>query len=156
MDKNSLIVALARRDMVGRARRRRLEAAEVLLQISQVGEVVRRLEVVGDGVKVDPVLRQQGLIFPEAVDEIALVGLLLPAPGRLWRDDAALDLGLDAVGAWLLLVATDFSLLAQDARVAARQLHRRRFGHGGPRRRRRRRRFGKRLFGCHGIRGLRL
>jgi hypothetical protein len=98
--------------MVDGARRRRLEAAEVVLQAVDIVSVVGRLEVVGDGFKVDAVLRQQGLVLAQAVDEVPLMRLLLPAPGRLWGDNAAVDLGLDAVGTRLLLVAADLSLLA--------------------------------------------
>ena len=121
--------------MVRSARRGRLEPAKVMLQVGDIIAVIRGLQIVGDRLKVDAVLRQQILILPEAVDEIPLMRLLLPTPGWLWRDHAALDLGLDAVGAWLLLVATDFSLLAQDTRVAPGQFHHRRFGLGAPLRR---------------------
>jgi hypothetical protein len=106
-----------------------------MLQVGDIIAMIRGLQIVGDRLKVDAVLRQQILILPEAVDEIPLMRLLLPAPGWLWRDHAALDLGLDAVGTWLLLVATDFSLLAQDTRVTPGQFHHRRFGLGAPLRR---------------------
>lgn len=107
----------------------------------------------GDGVEGDAMLREQGLIFPEAVDEIALMRLLLPAAGRLRRDDATLYSGLDAVGTRLLLVATDLSLLTQDTRVASGQFHHRRLKCGAPRGRRQRKRrgLGGGQIGGHGL-----
>lgn len=85
-----------------------------MLQISYVVAVVARLEIVADGVKVDAGLGEEGLIFLEAVDEVPLMRLLLPTTWWLRRDNPALNVGLDAVGAWLLLIAANLPLLTQD------------------------------------------
>jgi hypothetical protein len=87
------------------------------------GAGVGDLEIGAEAVKLDAVLGQERLVLAEALDEIALGHALLAATGRLGRHDAALDTGLDAVGAWLALVAADLALLAQDARVAPGHLH---------------------------------
>ena len=115
MGKNSLIVTLLGRGMVGDRGWRRLEAAQVLFKVCYVIGIFRGLEIMGDGVEVDAVLRQERLVLAEAVYQVPFVRLLLPAPGRLGRDNAAVDVGLDTVRAWLLLVAPDFTLLTQDA-----------------------------------------
>lgn len=127
-------MAVVWRDVVGVTGRGRLEPAEILFQVGDIVTVVQRLQIVGDGLKVDAGLGEQRLIFAQAVDEVPLVRLLLPTPGRLRRHDAAFDLGLDAIGTWLLLIAAHFSLLAENAGVATRQFHHRRLGHGDPRR----------------------
>lgn len=100
--------------MVGRAGRGRLQATKILFQISNIVPVVAVFEIVGDGLKVDTVLGQERLIFPEPVDQIPLVWLLLPPAWRLRRHHATLDPGLDAVGAGLLFVATHLPLLTED------------------------------------------
>lgn len=101
--------------MICGTRRGCLEPAEVLLQVGNIVDGIRGFEVVGNGLKVDAVLREEGFIFLEAVDEVPLMRLLLAAPRRLGRDDATLDTGLDAVGTGFLLVATDLALLTKDA-----------------------------------------
>jgi hypothetical protein len=77
--------------------------------------VVGRLELVGDRLETDAGLRHHRLIFAQTLEQVTLMRLLLPAPGRLWGHDAALDLGLDAVGTGLLFIAAYLSLLTQDA-----------------------------------------
>jgi len=103
------------------------------------GAGVGDLNIGAEAVKLDAVLGQEGLVLAEALDEVALGHALLAAAGRLGRDDAALDAGLDAVRAWLALIAADLALLAQDARVAPGHLHQigdvRKGGGGGRRRR---------------------
>lgn len=144
--------------MVGDRGRRRLEAAEVLLKVGHIVGILGWLEILCYGVEVDAVLGQEVLILAEAVYQVPLMGLLLPAAGRLRRDDTTLDVGLDAVRAGLLFVAPNLTLLTQDTRVAPRQLHHRWFrtrdgrqGHGEGYPLRRRRWFGALgLLGSHG------
>lgn len=100
--------------MVGSARRGGLQTTKILLQVGNIVAVFAGLEVVTDGVEVDTSLGQEGLIFLEAVDEVPLMRFLLAPTGRLRRHHAALDVGLNAVGAGFLLIATDLSLLTQD------------------------------------------
>lgn len=101
--------------MICGTRRGCLEPAKVLLQVGNIVDAFRNFEVVGNRLKVDAMLRKEGFIFLEAVDEVPLMRLLLAAPRRLGRDNAALDAGLDAVGTRFLLVATDLALLTKDA-----------------------------------------
>ena len=121
-------LAVLRRVLLVAGGRRGLEADEVVLQLVDLvdGGGVRRLEVVGDGLEGHAVLVEEGLVLLEAVDELALVGFLLPPARGLGWHHAALDLGLDAVGTGLVLVTPNLALLAQDARVAPCQLHDRR------------------------------
>lgn len=97
-------------------RRGRLKPAQVVLQLVDVveGRAVRGLVLGGDGLKVDVVLEEQGLVLAQAFDEIPLVGLLLPPPRRLRRDHAALNPGLDAVCTWFVLITTNLALLTQN------------------------------------------
>lgn len=60
-------------------------------------------------------LGHQVLVFPKSLDEVPLMRLLLPASWWLWGHDATLDLGLEAVGARLLLVTSNLALLTQHA-----------------------------------------
>ena len=96
--------------MIVAAGRRRLQPAEVLLQLAHVLPVIRRPKLMGDGFEADAMLGQQRFVLLEAIYEIPLLWLFLPPPGRLRWDDSTLDLGLDTVGAGLLLVAAYFSL----------------------------------------------
>lgn len=86
-----------------------------MLQVGNILSVVAWFEIVSDGIEVDAGLGEEGLIFPEPVNQVSLVWLLLPPARWLRRNDSALDVGLDAVGARLLLVATNLPLLTQYA-----------------------------------------
>ena len=96
--------------MIVAAGRRRLQPAEILLQLAHIFPVIRRPELMGDGIEGDAMLGQQRLVLLEAIYEVSLLWFLLPPPGRLRWDDSTLDLGLDTVGAGLLLIAAYFSL----------------------------------------------
>lgn len=89
-----------------------------LLNRARVGD----LDVRAEGLELDAVLRQQDLVAPQTVNKVTLRNALLPSPRRLGWHDAAVDAGLDAVGAWLLLVTAHLALLAEDAAVAAGDL----------------------------------
>ncbi|KAG7131264.1 hypothetical protein HYQ46_009721 [Verticillium longisporum] len=80
-------------------------------------------EVTSDRVDADTVLGEQRLVLLEAVNEVLLLESLLPPARGVRRHDAALDAGLDTVGAWFPLVAADFPLLTQDTGGATSQFH---------------------------------
>lgn len=85
---------------------------------------IRGLEILTNRLEVDAMVREQGLVLPEAIDELPLLGLLLPAAGRLRGDHLASDASLDAVGTRLLLVATNLALLTENTAVTPGQLDR--------------------------------
>lgn len=96
--------------MIVAAGRRRLQPTEILLQLAHIFSMICRPELMGDGVEAHAMLGQQRLVLLEAIYKVPLLWFLLPPPGRLRRDDSTLDLGLDTVGAGLLLIAAYFSL----------------------------------------------
>lgn len=114
------------RPVIGGGRGTRPETAHIILEISHIVAVVRRvcLEIGSSNrVKVDAMLRKKAFVFTKAVDEVAFLGFILLSPARrLRRDDAAFDPGLDTVGTWFLFVAANFALLAKDTRVTTGKL----------------------------------
>ena len=80
------------------------------------------LEILTDGLKFDAMLRKQVLILFKPVYEIAFLKALLSTSRWLWWNHSALNLGFDAVGTWLVLVAADLALLAENAAGTAGQL----------------------------------
>lgn len=96
----------------------------VLYLVDIVGGWVRGLEVLTNRFEVDAMLREQGLVFPEAIDELPLLGLLLSPAGRLRSHHLASDASLDAVGTRLLLVTTNLALLTEDTTVTPGQFDR--------------------------------
>jgi hypothetical protein len=67
-----------------------------------------------NSINLDSMLSQEIFIFFETFNEILFLEALLSAARRLWGYNPALNLGLDTVGAWFILVATDLALLAQN------------------------------------------
>lgn len=107
--------------LAGRGRRCLQAFDAVLYLVYIIGSRVRGVAALVNRLEVDAVLREQGLISPEAVDELPLLRLLLPPAWGVGGDHLAVDAGLDAVGTRLLLVTADLALLAEDTAVAPGQ-----------------------------------
>jgi hypothetical protein len=75
-----------------------------------------------DSINLDTMLSQKTFVLLEAVNQVFLLETLLPASGRLRRNDTALNLGLDAVGTGLVLVAANLALLTEYTAGAPGQL----------------------------------
>jgi hypothetical protein len=80
-------------------------------------------ELGADRLELDAMIAKKRLVLFESVDEVTLLEPFLPSTGRLRRNNAALNLGLDTIRAGLIFVASHFALLAKDAASAAGQLH---------------------------------
>lgn len=93
-----------------------MEALEVVFEIANLvdGAGLCVPQLVLDGIDTDSVLGQKVFVFFQTLDKVPLTESLLAPTWWQGRDDAALDTCLDAVGAGLLLVTTDLSLLAED------------------------------------------
>ena len=76
--------------------------------------------------ELDPILAQKILVLFETVNEVPLLEPLFPAPWWLRRYDSTFYFGFDAVGARLVLIASDLALLAKNAAGPASELHGRR------------------------------
>lgn len=121
--RRSKLLLVARAAFVTSGRWRGSQAFDPLLYlVDVVGGWVGGLEILTNRLEVDSMLREQGLILPEAVDELPLLGLLLPAAGRLGSDDLASDASLDTVGTRLLFVTANLALLTENTAVAPGQL----------------------------------
>jgi hypothetical protein len=67
-----------------------------------------------NSVNLDSMLGQEIFIFLKTLNEILFLEALLPATRRLGRYNPALNVSLDTVGAWLILVTTDLALLTEN------------------------------------------
>lgn len=83
---------------------------------------VSDLDVRAKRLKRDVVLRQQGLVLPETVDQVTLGNALLPSTRGLGGYNTALGADLDAIGTRLLDVTSNLALLAKHATMPARDL----------------------------------
>jgi hypothetical protein len=65
-----------------------------------------------DGIDLDSMLGQKVFIFFKTLDQILFLEALLPTTRGLRRYNPALNLGLNTVGTWFILITADFALLA--------------------------------------------
>lgn len=82
-----------------------------------------RPQVLANSLEFDTMLAKEALVFLESINEVPFLETLLPAPRGLWGYHTALDFCFNTIGAWLILVASDLALLAEDAAGPSGELH---------------------------------